>query len=210
MGGGRTSLQPVMRPDVTWQPKLHTLASGLRELGCHSSSSFPSTSTARRPAFQHQRGSTPTCPTPMHTWNDATTSELCVAPRPMTIPIGISIHPANANSFFLLPTSTSQPRPTTDRRQHISTSWTPSAGSFFYGTTGRAQFQAPPSRPMLHTLCVRCGLAARERAPRQVLTSAQVPPSALTRTRTRARYLHRVAHQTFSSALQAPTLRTAR
>ena len=29
-----------MRPDVTWQPKLHTLASGLRELGCHSSSSL--------------------------------------------------------------------------------------------------------------------------------------------------------------------------
>ena len=120
-------------------------------------------------------------------------------------------HPSSERQLiFLLPTSTSQPRPTTDRRQHISNSWTPSAGSFFYGTTGRAQFQAPPSRPMLHTLCVRCGLAARERAPRQVLTSAQVPPSALTRTRTRARYLHRVAHQTFSSALQAPTLRTAR
>jgi len=50
MGGGRTSLQPVTGPDVTWQPKLHTLASGMRELGCHSSSSSPSTSTARRPA----------------------------------------------------------------------------------------------------------------------------------------------------------------
>lgn len=156
MGGGRTSLQPVMRPDVTWQPKLHTLASGLRELGCHSSSSFPSTSTARRPAFQHQRGSTPTCPTPMHTWNDATTSELCVAPRPMTIPIGISIHPANANSFFCC-----RPRQVSHGRRRTAGSISPPPGRHLLAAFSTAPQAGRGSRHHRHApCCTRCVFAA--------------------------------------------------
>ena len=101
----------------------------MRELRCHSSSSSPSTSTARRPAV----------PAPARQYPNLSDAHAHVERRHHITMRGSTTNDysdwhqhtsAERQRNFLLPTSTSQPRPTTDRRQHIPTSWTPSAAAF--------------------------------------------------------------------------------